>query len=543
MTKKITLTCTLVLMVFCLYAFDYKAEAIKYLTQSEKEFPLSKKDITDLRVSSQYTDESTGLTHIWFQQTVNGIGYKFSSIAVHFNKDNKVAYATSTSELDLASKVNTLTSSLTPEDAISKVASYMNVGDAGAVSVRTQNSKTDLIYNPITNLTNDPVYVKKLYYPDNTGKIRLCWEVYIEEKDHQHIWEFAIDANTGELVKKIDNVVHCKVEPGMYSSNGEKVSMPLPNANRNDDNLNANEIAASGYRVYPYYTESPNFGLRVLVSDPWDLTASPFGWHDTNGTAGADFTITRGNNVSAYQDVDANNIIDTGSQPDGTASLTFDYPIDFALPMQTGTNAKAAVTQLFYINNVMHDIYYKYGFTEAAGNFQQNNYGKGGSALDFVQAEAHDGSGFNNANFSTPVDGQKPRMQMFLWDDPTPPVPASFKITAPGSVAGDYDFASAAFGPCAYNIVNAEPVNALSTGTNPPASWFCATPANASSLVGKVALIDRGSCEFGNKVLRAQNAGAIAAIIINRQSAGDSLPSMGAGVDGASVTIPSILVF
>ncbi|MGH2684919.1 MAG: M36 family metallopeptidase, partial [Actinomycetota bacterium] len=57
----------------------------------------------------------------------------------------------------------------------------------------------------------------------------------------------------------------------------------------------------------------------------------------------------------------------------------------------------------------------RYGFTEAAGNFQVNNYGRGGEGNDSVRAEAQDGSGTNNANFATPADGSRPRMQMYMW--------------------------------------------------------------------------------------------------------------------------------
>jgi hypothetical protein len=67
------------------------------------------------------------------------------------------------------------------------------------------------------------------------------------------------------------------------------------------------------------------------------------------------------------------------------------------------------------VNNLLHDIHYHYGFTEAAGNFQVNNYGRGGLGDDPVQADAQDGSGFDNANFATPPDGLSPRMQMYLF--------------------------------------------------------------------------------------------------------------------------------
>ena len=65
----------------------------------------------------------------------------------------------------------------------------------------------------------------------------------------------------------------------------------------------------------------------------------------------------------------------------------------------------------------MHDLWYQYGFTEANRNFQAANYSRGGLQNDAVNAEAQDASqsttpSFNNANFSTPGDGGKPRMQM-----------------------------------------------------------------------------------------------------------------------------------
>jgi uncharacterized repeat protein (TIGR01451 family) len=74
------------------------------------------------------------------------------------------------------------------------------------------------------------------------------------------------------------------------------------------------------------------------------------------------------------------------------------------------------VTNLFYWNNIIHDVFYRYGFDEVAGNFQEDNGGKGGASSDSVNAEAQDGGGVNNANFATPADGSNPRMQMYLWN-------------------------------------------------------------------------------------------------------------------------------
>jgi extracellular elastinolytic metalloproteinase len=87
---------------------------------------------------------------------------------------------------------------------------------------------------------------------------------------------------------------------------------------------------------------------------------------------------------------------------------------------ETGTNPDVAVQNLFYYCNLIHDHLYRFGFVESAGNFQMDNFGKGGAGNDAVNCEAQDGSGTNNANFSTPSDGSPGRMQMFLWTQTTP---------------------------------------------------------------------------------------------------------------------------
>ena len=142
--------------------------------------------------------------------------------------------------------------------------------------------------------------------------------------------------------------------------------------------------------------------------------------------------MTQGNNVLADTDLDANNIPD-GNAPDGGPTLVFDFPFDPA--QQPSTYVPFAVTNLFYWNNIMHDVMYLYGFDEPAGNFQENNYGNGGIGSDSVNADAQDGSGTNNANFATPPDGSNPRMQMFIW---TNPFAQLVTVISPAPIATSY---------------------------------------------------------------------------------------------------------
>jgi hypothetical protein len=163
------------------------------------------------------------------------------------------------------------------------------------------------------------------------------------------------------------------------------------------------------YFVFPIH---PGSTSQTVISGPGTgNTESPLGWV-TNDT-------TIGNNVDAYLDRDNNNAADTGSRP-VSATKDFIFTFDAAADPTTLTNQRLAVTSLFYLNNVVHDKLYRHGFNEAAGNFQTNNFGKGGAGNDPVNAEAQDGGGTNNANFSTPADGSRPRMQMYLWNTATP---------------------------------------------------------------------------------------------------------------------------
>jgi hypothetical protein len=238
-------------------------------------------------------------------------------------------------------------------------------------------------------------------------------------------------------------------------------------------------------------------------------------------------TVTTGNNVEAYLDLfgtaDANGnpISGDGFQPNTTdvrgavsAPGTFDYPYTPDAEPKTDTQRQFAIVNLFYMNNWLHDWWYANGFDEKSGNAQTSNYGRGGVEGDSIKAEGEDFSGRNNANMSTPADGGRPRMQMYLFDGPV-----NGEVT---TSAGSFAFATAAFGPQVFdvsgNLVLATPNNG------------CSALTNAADIAGNIAVINRGSCTFKTKTLMAQNAGATAVLIANNQA---GLNALG---DDASIT-------
>ena len=102
-------------------------------------------------------------------------------------------------------------------------------------------------------------------------------------------------------------------------------------------------------------------------------------------------------------------------QVDGGSDLIFDFKWDPKQDPKTQGNLNVSETNLFYLLNMFHDFLYEYGFTESAGNFQMNNFDKGGKEGDPVIAMVQDPSGENNAYFMCPPDGFSGFMHMFLF--------------------------------------------------------------------------------------------------------------------------------
>ena len=267
---------------------------------------------------------------------------------------------------------------------------------------------------------------------------------------------------------------------------------------------------------YNVYVEDPGKGAQTVVNGPGGNVWLGAGAQTTNNITG--------NNAHAYRDADANNSPDAGGS--AVTSGAFLTAADLTQSPTTAGNQAVAVQNLFYLNNVVHDALYAHGFDEAAGNFQANNFGLGGAGNDPVNAEAQDGSGTDNANFSTPADGSSPRMQMYLWTGTGPN--AFYNVSSPAGISPVGAWASS-FG--------AAPTT---TGTATGALAYVGDGCGAlSGLAGKIALVDRGTCDFTAKVLNAQTGGAIAVLIANN-APGDF--GFGPGGTNRKVKIPSAMI-
>jgi len=298
-----------------------------------------------------------------------------------------------------------------------------------------------------------------------------------------------------------------------------------------------------GNAIAPFTGTAPN-GVQAVprvgaTTNLVTLDHGPISTNDPWLPAGA--SVTTGNNVEAYLDLfgtadSAGNILSgDGFQPNTTdqrasttASNIFDYPYTPDTDPSTASQRNFAIVNQFYVDNWLHDWWYDNGFTESAGNAQNDNYGRGGVGGDSLKAEGQDFSGRNNANESTPADGGRPRQQMYLFDGA---VNGQLTVNQPTGI-DSLAFGTAAFGPQIFDVTANVTASAPLNG--------CTPFTNATAVAGTIVIIDRGVCSFQTKTVNAQNAGAVAVIIAN--NAAGAAPGLAGDATQPAATIGTISV-
>ena len=505
-------------------------------------------DLATLVLAHRHRTDSLG-TNLFYEQRIDGIPVFNAITSVHVLDSGAILTVNDTSIREVASKLSARVAPTPPpvtaEAAFRAALRELSLeAPASAFApLRALEPARRGIAFAGTGATKRPVPVRLVYVPVGDA-VRLAWELYVMASSNE-VWYVHVDALDGSVIQR-HNLVYSLERYRVYGFNAES----------------------------PISTEVPVDLHHDLVERRPDPEASPEGWH-----AGLS---TTGNNVEAVEDRDDSNT--GGYQPTGSGApgnLVFDFahddlrnpcqqptalsaiasepanlkPCDAFSPTNPNTNLPAAIVNLFYWNNVIHDVMFHYGFTEAAGNFQQTNFTLAGAGRDFdaVFAQAQDGSGTNNANFFTPPDDGvtpillPPAMQMFEWSPP-----AVVRVNLPADF-DDFDdddqslaAATASFGTSLGDLDEAARTGELELGADGSTGDGTGTVNDGCEPLvgftpGRIALLDRGFCEFGVKVLNAEQAGAKAAIIANTLGREVGNP-MGPGVVGGDVTIPSVMI-
>lgn len=238
----------------------------------------------------------------------------------------------------------------------------------------------------------EPADVRLTWLPMDRSTLRLCWSVMLWSISRDEKYLLMLDAATGEVL--------------------ERISLTF-------------SLSDATYRVYTDDSPrpcSPSFPVRTTEWPPlvdrelvtlsaWCTNASPLGWIPDGGNE------TLGNNVAAQTDWDNNNVPDL-PRPQGSPFRVFDFPVQVETPATTNY-AAAGVVQAFYLGNLFHDRLYQAGFTEAAGNYQTDNFGRGGLGNDAMLIDVQDGGGVNNAYFHWAPEGQSGRVSLHLYNGGT----------------------------------------------------------------------------------------------------------------------------
>jgi extracellular elastinolytic metalloproteinase len=209
-----------------------------------------------------------------------------------------------------------------------------------------------------------PTTARLVWFPGDED-LRLAWQVFLQSPaGAQH--RVIVDANDATvLLHRLLNRSLTATADVFLQGGGsprESVDLPIP---------------------------VTRFGLPEPVlpgghPDPWVLDGS-----------------TVGANVAAV-------IADTGEPVEGVQSSG-------RVRFSAGPDSDdQLVVNLFVLNGIMHDVFYALGFREPDGNFQHDNFGRGGLGSDRVRALVHPGPVWGTANMGTPPEGLAPTMNMGL---------------------------------------------------------------------------------------------------------------------------------
>lgn len=422
-----------------------------------------------------YTDQSTGVTHVYAKQTYRGLDVADGDVNINVKDGSIISYGNEfynprllpRDQIPLVPPPRPSDDIETLVDPRELLVSFM------AMATPSEELANSLEENPLEHLEKIQIAshdwlqeperdsreaphshyfigvpdtvsdVKgRMVYAQTPSGLELAWKFEIQMEDNWYdaiisAWDSDHFLSVVDWASDSPMPLYLPAELPPLESELQKKKPKKPTPEPKDGAI---------YQVYQWGTNDPETGnrTRVTESKSADGLASPYGWHTIptdNLPYGmgefapipvprdglVNFSTTLGNNVFAQENWEGLNAFVSNRRPEAGDSLEFVFKY---APKERDTkegrmkearnHINATVTQLFYTTNMFHDLMYRYGFDEISGNFQQYNFGRGGRENDAVIANAQDGSGFNNANFMTPPDGSNGRMRMYLWDTATP---------------------------------------------------------------------------------------------------------------------------
>lgn len=379
--------------------FDAVEVAREFVAAHPGLFEIVPEELDFARRERDYTTRHNGVRHLTFQQQIAGVDLFGAELRANVTRHGELVNVSSTMLPRPEGDFQPAAIRLSPLQAIHFAAQSIEAAitvEPAALHAPRGNARVQS-WSPTPDFRSDvPVTTALFYFPMTRVDIRPAWRVTLPEIGVGNTYEVLVDASTGAILHRRNQLSFLVGGTQNLSMRVYTLDSPAPGS--------PGTATPNGFQ-YPIVPRN-----LVLVT-PASVPNSPNSWINDNDTD------TQGNNVDAHLDLNADNSPDL-PRPNGGAGRVFDFAQDNAQAPSLWRDA--AVTNLFYFCNIYHDKLYGFGFDEASGNFQTNNFGLGGLGNDRVQADCQDGGGTNNANFATPADGSSGRMQQYVFTGPTP---------------------------------------------------------------------------------------------------------------------------
>jgi hypothetical protein len=354
------------------------------------------------KIKRESVGKHNGLRSIVWQQEHESIEVFGAVFLAHITKEGEVVNTSSQfmSNIAIASEKGRRKPAILTEPVISArqaiASAALNLGEVISfeeIAADDQPAGAEKKQHFRANKLKRSSKARLVWLPMDEDTANLCWEIWLTPRNQAETYRVLVDAETGEVL-----VRHCMtvyISSASYRVFTSDSPTPL----------------SPGYSSLGNSTQPATMSRSLQTLSALNTTASPNGWINDG------INETRGNNIDAHSDTDDDDAPDL-PRPQGSPNRVFDFSMNLGQPPSSYRNA--GIVNLFYWCNWMHDKLWELGFDEASGNYQNNNFGRGGLGNDAINAQAQDGSGNNNANFTPTDDGEPGRIQMYLWPRPSP---------------------------------------------------------------------------------------------------------------------------
>lgn len=372
--------------------------ALNYVKNNEALFGLKEKDLADLIVTHNSVSKKNGMRRLIFQQQYKGIYVYGAELRVNLTARGEIINCGSDIIPSLAEAIENKSAAVKPEQAIRTAATSIKADASASPKAigAAEGAMRKAVFSDDTHFMDD-IHTQLFYWAIDRKTVRLVWSVSLGAKNGDFVYQVFVDASNGQTVFRtpVSSAEAALPKWRVFTSDSPNPMSPGT----------ATPNGAQGPAV-----------SRQLVETNGDAVASPGGWIPGGGT------VTTGNNADAF--LDKNNDGTPDSPRPSSATQEFDFPLDFTLGPGNADNQRSAIVNAFYWANWYHDKMYAFGFDEASGNFQTDNFGRGGIGNDPVRIRVQ--SGTNNSTFATQPDGIPGIWRAFIFTGPTPDRDAAF---------------------------------------------------------------------------------------------------------------------